>query len=621
MRKFIAVGLVVAAGVSVAASRSRSAEPSPVELRPMRAPGGASIELEPPRGGVTVLVFYSAECPISNGYSPTLNRLAAEFPASKMKLVGLCVDPDLTDAEVKAHAKDFGLKFPIARDSGAVFGRKLGATVTPEGFVIDSAGKLRYHGRIDDQFAARQKRNAVKTTNELHDAVAALLEGRNPPTDFVEAVGCPIPEPRKNVAPPTYSREVARILQKNCQECHRAGQIGPFPLETFEQARKRANDIAAVVADHRMPPWKLDPSYGVKFKDDRSISEAEIHTLIAWAESGAHQGNPAEMPAPRKFTEGWMLGTPDLVLEMPEEFTVPASSDDIYRCFVIPAGISADQPVEAIEFKPGNPRIVHHIICYTETNGEARKRDAAEPGPGYACFSGAGVPASGFGGWAPGSMPARLPEGIGRVLPAKADVVMQVHYHASGKVETDRSRVGVYFARKPLKQILHWGIAANTKLSLPAGESHIEVKAEWRAPTDVVLHAAMPHMHLLGRDIAMSIEFPDGRVQELLRIPDWDFAWQYTYHLAVPIDLPKDSVVKVVAYYDNSAKNPHNPNHPPKVVTWGEATTDEMCIGFVGITKKGQDLTRPGEKDDLGEILDAPRNRGAQNGERRGAGK
>ncbi len=291
-------------------------------------------------------------------------------------------------------------------------------------------------------------------------------------------------------------------------------------------------------------------------------------------------------------------------MDIGADFAIPAAGDDIYRCFVIPTKLEKDQYVTAIEYRPGNRRVVHHLLAYVDISGKARERDAADPGPGYSCFSGPGEPINGdLGGWAPGIQPSPLPEGIGRSLPRGSDIIVQVHYHPSGKPETDRTRIGIHFARKPIRQTLHWAAAANLGLELPPGNSNVEVKAAWPIPIDLVAHAVTPHMHLLGRDIAMSITFPDGREQELIKIDDWDFDWQYSYFFQKPLDLPKGSVLNVVAHYDNSASNPHNPNKPPKLVKWGEATTDEMIVGFIAVTKKGQDLTQPGAKDDLMEIF------------------
>jgi mono/diheme cytochrome c family protein/thiol-disulfide isomerase/thioredoxin len=587
----------------VEGSLARAADPPELSSATVHGLEGHRIKLAAPKGGATVLIFYSTECPISNSYSPTLKSLAESFPADKVKFLGVCVDPDLSDADVKSHARDFGLKFPLSRDKHGALARKLGVKVTPEAAVIDGQGRLRYHGRIDDQFAARQKRNANPAENDLKNALEALLSGKELKTDFVESVGCPLPEVAHS-ARPTYARDVAPIIQQNCQECHRPGQVGPFPLETYEQARKRASDIAAVVDDRTMPPWKANPHVGPKFRDVRTLSEPEIDTIITWVENDAPLGNPAEAPPAPKFSDEWELGTPDLVLDIGADYEVPSSGEDIYRCFVAPTGLTEDKYVSAVEFRAGNRSVVHHILAYVDVSGKARERDQSDPGPGYSCFGGPGDPIhGGLGGWAPGNRPSFLDEGVGRSLPAKSDVIIQVHYHTRGKAETDRSKIGIYFAKKPVKQVLHWSVVINPELVLPPGQSSIEIKAAWEVPVDVVLRNVSPHMHLLGRDMQISAKFPDGTVHDLIRIDDWDFNWQYTYHLETPMELPKGTVVYLVSHFDNSAANPRNPNHPPKEVRWGEATTDEMCIGFLGVTKAGQDLTRPGEKDDYMDIL------------------
>jgi peroxiredoxin len=602
-RTMLATGLACVMTSWSFAGDGKTSPGAAIVLPAMNGPDGRAVEMTAPRGGLSALMFYSSECPISNAYSPLLNRLRSEFPADKVNLVGICVDPDLSDADMIAHAKDFGLKFPIVHDRKGSLAAKLGATVTPEAFVVDDKGRIAYSGRIDDQFAARQKKNANPMVSELRDAIVAVLAGQKVAIEHVAAVGCPIPKP---APPPTYSGDVALILQKNCQECHRRGQVGPFALETYEQARKRADDIATVAEERKMPPWKPDPHVGPGFKNDRSLSTDDIAKLVAWAEAGAPQGDPALVPPPAQFPEGWALGTPDLVLQLPEDYSVPASGDDIYRCFVLPTSLPRDVYVTAIEYQPGNRRVVHHMLSYVDISGEGRKKDQADPGQGYSCFSGPGIEIHGdLGGWAPGNEPSHLPEGIGRALPRGADVVVQIHYNPSGKPETDRSRIGLHFARTPVRQTLHWNAALNLDLKIPPNEPNFKSEAAWPVPVDLVAWAITPHMHLLGRDMTMSLKFPDGRTQDLVRIGDWDFGWQNTYFFKEPITLPKGTVLKVVAHYDNSAANPRNPNQPPKAVEWGEATTDEMCIGFIAVTKKGQDLTRAGEKDDLHDLFRA----------------
>ena len=571
--------------------------------REVRAVDGRLLSLVPAPGGATAIVFYSTECPISNEYSPILNAIAGSHPSSTFAMVGVCVDPDISTADVANHAREFGLKFPVVSDRDGLITARFGARVTPEAFVVDSDAKVRYRGRIDDRYAARGKRNANPKSVDLRDAVEAVLEGRELAVDHVEAIGCPVPVRPAVAARPTFTHDVAPILQKNCQQCHRPGQVGPFPLETYQQVFKRADDVAAQVVDRRMPPWKPTPGVGPAFQHSKALTEDEIAVISAWAEAGAPEGNPADMPPPPAFSTDWTLGTPDLILEASADFAIPAEGGDIYRCFVIPTSIPEDRYIAAIEYRPGNRKVVHHVLSYVDTTGQGRKRDEADPGLGYSCFSGPGVEVHGdLGGWAPGMEPSFLPEGVGRSLPSKADVVMQVHYHPSGKPEVDRTRIGIYFARKPVKQILHWGFSLNTDMKIPPGAMNYQVEAGhkgtekfgWVVPMDVTALAVTPHMHQLGRDMIMSVTFPDGRDQDLIKIGDWDFNWQNSYFFEKPVDLPKGSVLKVRAHYDNITT---------KEVHWGEATTDEMCIGFLALVQKGQDLTRPGERDGLGEYF------------------
>ncbi|HEV3121805.1 MAG TPA: redoxin domain-containing protein, partial [Isosphaeraceae bacterium] len=358
-----------------------AAASKPVALGEIRGLDGQPISLAAPVGGATVLVFYSTECPISNSISPALNEIVGAFPVASLKMIGICVDPDLSDADVSRHGREFGLKFPVARDRRGILALRLGAKVTPEAFVVDAQSQVRYQGRIDDQFAARQKRNAHPTSHELRDAIAAVLAGREVAAAFVEPVGCPLPEAPRAAGAPTFTRDVALLLQKHCQTCHRVGQVGPFPLLTYEQASKRAKDIARVVGERRMPPWKPVPGFGQELKHPKSLSEREVATLVAWAEGGAPEGDPADLPPPAKFSDDWSLGTPDLVLEPAEGFSVPATGEDIYRCFVIPTNLPKDVDIAAVEFQPGNRRVVHHVLCYVDTTGKGRERDQADPGP------------------------------------------------------------------------------------------------------------------------------------------------------------------------------------------------------------------------------------------------
>lgn len=430
---------------------------------------------------------------------------------------------------------------------------------------------------------------------------------------FVADVSAPAladgpPRGRPNPTAPTFTKDVAPILQAKCQNCHRRHHVGPFPLETYEQARKRAHDIAAVTTERSMPPWKPTPGVGPRLKHDQSLTPVEMATLAEWAGAGAPLGDPRQMPPPRKFYEGWKLGHPDLTLEPADSFAVPAEGPDIYRCFVLPTNLARDMYLEAIDYAPGERAAVHHVIAYIDTTGRGRQLDAADPGPGYASPSGPGFEADELGFFTAGSEPHRLPTGIGIRIPTQADLVLQVHYHPFGKAGLDKTKIGLYFTRYPVRQALHWNNASSYDFRLPPGDNNIEVRASWYVPVDLEAVAVSPHMHQLGRDMHMFIRNRDGHTKSLIEVTDWDPAWQSAYFFQKPLDLPAGSTVFVVAHFDNS-DHPRNPNRPPKVVRFGPGTEDEMCVGYIAVVKKGQDLTVPRSRDDLYEIFARQRDR------------
>ena len=378
---------------------------------------------------------------------------------------------------------------------------------------------------------------------------------------------------------PTFSKDVAPILWKNCAGCHRSGEVGPFSLLSYKDAAKRADDLAAVTSAHQMPPWKAESGFG-DFLDERRLNDKEIDTIADWAHAGAPEGDPKDLPPTPKFPDGWQLGKPDLVLEAPGSFDIPAGGKDLFRCFVIPIPIDATRTVAAVEFRPGNRKVVHHALFFLDSSGAARRKDEADPGPGYASFGGPGIlPTGSLGGWAPGAMPRKLPDGMGKILRKGSDLVLQVHYHPDGKAEADKSSIGLYFTKTLARQVVA-GIAVRSRdLDIPAGESRHHVTAQSEPlPVDAQAIGITPHMHYVGKEIKVVAETPDGQDIPLIWIKDWDFNWQGQYQYKSPIKLAKGTVIKLDAYYDNSAENPRNPSNPPKRVKWGEQTTDEMCL-------------------------------------------
>lgn len=381
----------------------------------------------------------------------------------------------------------------------------------------------------------------------------------------------------------TYSRDVAPILHKHCVSCHRPGEVGPFALLTYRDAAKRAKFIKEVTASRQMPPWKAEPQEHA-FVDERRLSDQELSVLARWVAAGAPEGDPKQLPSLPKFTEGWQLGQPDLVLKMRKKFTLPAGGRDVYQWFTIPIDLKEDRTVAAVEFRPGNRRVVHHALLYLDGSGEGRRKDSE--GDGFRALGGPGfVPTGGFGAWVPGLAPRFLPEGVGMRLPKGCDLVLQIHYHPSGKEEQDQSQVGVYFTKKPAERLVAGVTAVNMAFHIPAGDKRHHVTASAAPlPVDVQATGIFPHMHLLGREMKAVAELPGGGSIPLLHIKDWDFNWQNTYLYARPFLLPKGTVVKIDAWFDNSADNPQNPNRPPKPARWGEQTTDEMCLLAVQVT-------------------------------------
>jgi len=406
---------------------------------------------------------------------------------------------------------------------------------------------------------------------------------------------------------PTFDKDIAPIVYKNCAVCHHAGEVAPFSLMTYHDVSKRARQIARVTGEGIMPPWKAEAGFG-EFANDRHLTPEQITVFRQWAESGSPEGDAADLPPKPTFSEDWSLGKPDLVLEPDEAYTLAAEGPDLYRCFVIPTKLAQDHYIRAIAVQPGNRKVVHHVIVHYDTTGRARELDAADPGPGYTSFGGVGFRSAGMiGGWAPGNYPSFLPDGVGRLLPKNADLVVQVHYHRSGKVETDRTKVALYFAKGPIDKRIHSWPLAKLALRIPAGDSNYVVHASLPVRENVTVYRVTPHMHLLGRDMKLTATLPDGTLVPLVHVKNWDFNWQTGYDLKKPLRLPMGSRVDLEAHYDNSANNPVNPNNPPRFVTWGEQTTDEMCIAFIAFTLDKEHLARgitfqsPGQARSLAE--------------------
>jgi len=394
--------------------------------------------------------------------------------------------------------------------------------------------------------------------------------------------------------PPTFSHDVAPLLYRSCVSCHHAGGVAPFALVTFADTAKRASLIAQVTAKHYMPPWL--PAEPV-FQHELKLTDTEIGLLKRWADGGAPEGNPRETPQPPAFTEGWSLGKPDLEARMPAAFSIPADGPDLYQCFVIPAPSPRDRWVRALDIRPGNARVVHHVILFQDTTHTARARDQ---GAGYPCFGTPGfLPARGLGGWTPGALPARNPDDIPELLHGAADLVLQIHYHPTGKPETDRTSLALYFTDQAPKRRLMDIPLGSSRIDIPPGDAAYKVTDHFSIPVDVDAIGVIPHAHYVCKSMYAYAVLPDGGARRtLLRIPDWKFNWQQQYRYAAPIRLPEDTEVFMEFTYDNTAGNPRNPHHPPARVRWGPGTTDEMAGLHIEVVP-----VRPDDADELSQAL------------------
>lgn len=380
----------------------------------------------------------------------------------------------------------------------------------------------------------------------------------------------------------TFAKDVAPILFENCASCHRPGEVGPFSLLTYKDAKRRAKQLADVTDTRLMPPWLPVGGHG-EFMGERRLTEGQIRTLRQWSDAGAPEGDAKDLPPAPKFVEGWALGEPDLTVKMPEAYTLKAEGRDVFRVFVIPMNLTEDKYVSAIDFRPSNRKIVHHALLFLDTTGEARKRDAADPEPGYSQAGGLGfVPTGGLGGWAPGVTPHRLPEGVARVARKGSDLVVQVHYHPSGKQEQEQSTIGLYFTKnEPEKLALSIPKGMNRRaLDIKPGDKTFTMTDSFTLPVDFNVTGIFPHAHLLCKEIKVDATLPDGTKQPMIWIKDWDWNWQDEFLYAKNVHLPRGTVIDQKYVFDNTAENVRNPNQPPKRVTWGEQTADEMAITF-----------------------------------------
>ena len=516
-----------------------------------------------------VVAFLDTECPLANLYIPTLIELHKTYSPQGVQFLGINATHQDSFVTVAAHALERDLPFPMLKDFDQQVLDSFGAQRSPEVFLLDAMGVIRYHGRIDDQYGIGFRREKP-TRQDLREAIEELLAGKAISVAQTEASGCAIERPAKphNRGEVTFSKHIAPLLQKRCQECHRPGEIGPFSLLSYTDAKMRTRRIREAVLEQRMPPWHADPRFG-KFLNDRRMTEEERGLLLTWIDHGAPKGDDADLPEPARFVTGWKIGQPDKVYTMTKEFTVPASGVLDYQRFLVDPELKADAWIQAAECRPGNRAVVHHILVYILAPGKVSPYEA--DGTAHT-----------LAGWAPGDMPFIYPPGTARRIQAGSKLLFEVHYTPNGTEQTDRSSVGVIFAKEPPQYATDTNILANMGLRIPPGAPRHKGQMTYVFPQDALVLSFMPHLHVRGTSARYDVTYPDGKTETLLSVPDYDFNWQSVYRFEKPIRIPKGSKLTWSATWDNSADNPRNPD-PTKEVRWGLQTWDEMQNGWMDV--------------------------------------
>ena len=536
-----------------------------------------------------VLVFLGTECPVARQYIPRLNELNAAYRDQRVKFFGIYPDVGVNILDMATHAHDTEIAFPVFKDVDLRLTELLGVQVVPEVVVLNQQLEKVYQGAIDDQFQ-RGGRKAAAHENYLEDALTALANGQAAPADYVPASGCPIerkPPERASRASLTYHKDVVPILQKRCQECHRAGGPGPFELLSFDDVAYNTEKIREVVVDRRMPPWHgfLNPVYG-KISNDQRLTDEELETLLAWIDSGAQEGNAKEAPPPIKWPspDAWGIGKPDFVFKMAEPFRVPKSGTLEYQFFRVKLDYAQDRWFRGIEIKPGNREVVHHVTLHM---APSVKNDKLQGFASMAQLYGlSGEHAKLINDYVPGDpYNAKVyPPHQAVVIPKHSDLIFEVHYTPNNRESvSDQSMVAFQWAAGPPAEEVLTKVfrRATGRFVVPPRVNHHRIEDTYYFEHDIVVEAIRPHMHLRGQSFRLERIERNPETDEIekretiLSVPIFDPGWQRTYELATPFVLPAGTEMIATAVFDNSSLNPNNPD-PSAEVVWGQQTYDEM---------------------------------------------
>ncbi|MEM6473754.1 MAG: redoxin domain-containing protein [Planctomycetota bacterium] len=527
---------------------------------------------------VVVVAFLGTECPLAKLYAVRLQKMSEELEPSSVSVIGVMSNRHDSLLDIQAFARRQEVTFPLLKDAGGKLADQLGAKRTPEVFVFDDARTLRYHGRVDDQYGIGYVRDEPRR-QDLREALDELLSGRDISRPQTEAVGCIIGRKKEtdSNAAVTYGEQIAKILHRNCVECHREGEIAPFALTDYEEVAGWADMIAEVVREGRMPPWHANEKHG-EFANARIMTDEEKQMLYDWADAGTPAGDMSDLPELSEKIVGWQLPRePEHVFDVsPKPFTVPAEGAVRYQYFKVDPGFEKDVWISAAELKPGNRAVVHHILAFAREKGARRGLDGER---GFLV------------GYVPGARVDPWPKGHAKKIPANSELIFQVHYTPIGSEELDQSQLGICTIDE--SDVTHEVVttsAVQTRFTIKPYESDQLVSASSPSfPENARLLGMSPHMHVRGQAFEYALK-SSGEI--LLSIPQYDFNWQTTYVLDPPMELDHGDRMVCKALFDNSAENLNNPD-PSDTVHWGDQTWDEMMIGYFH-------LSVPREREDAG---------------------
>ncbi|MEM9942316.1 MAG: redoxin domain-containing protein, partial [Planctomycetota bacterium] len=534
---------------------------------------GAEFQI-PSSSKYSVLCFLGIECPLVKLYAPRVETLSQKFDSEKFQFLALNSNIQDTPSEWTNFAKTSGLTIPLIKDRDHRVADQFKVTRTPEVVVVSPAGKVVYRGRIDDQYSPGVVRSKVER-RDLEIALDEISRGVDVSVAKTEPEGCLIGRRRNVIENPTYTyaKDIAPIFQKNCLECHRQGEIGPFSMEEYEEVVGWGDMILEVIDNGRMPPWHADPRVG-RFANSRNLSHHEKEMIRTWVAEGSVFGDQKDLAGTKKFTQDWRLPkSPDAVIEMRNRpFEVPADGTIEYQYFVVDPGFNEDKWVTAAEVVPGNRAIVHHSIVFIR------------PPDGKL---GSGTGTNWLGAYVPGQSPMRFKQGRARKVPAGSKLVFQQHYTPNGTAQSDLTKIGLVFVdESEVNEELVTLAAINQEFEIRPHAENTTVTANipW-LPSKGKLLSVSPHMHYRGSNFqAKAVASGDIHSEEpILNVPAYDFNWQHVYEFETPIPLEGLDEVRIEVGFDNSENNPFNPD-PSQYVVWGDQTWEEMAIGFFNVS-------------------------------------